>query len=133
MASIDLSFSTIVHTQQPNLLFPHDGADLSTCRGHSLSAVAPLYIVSKSIFEYPHGFLYCIKNVQTSSSLQSSIGEKTSSFASVGFGLKSSLTLFFSRFVIVLFLLALSCFLVPRTRITSPCSAILSLINLLTG
>ena len=72
------------------------------------------------------------KCVQSSSD-QSSIGEKTSSFANVGLGLRSSLTLFFSKFVIVLFLLELSCFLVPSTRIISPCSAIFSLMNLLTG
>src|ERR1035437_4102347 len=33
--SIDLSFLTTVHTQQPNLLFPHEGVVVSTTKGQS--------------------------------------------------------------------------------------------------
>ena len=123
----------MVQTQHPNLLFPQEGMDWSTISGHSLSAVAPRYIVISSVLEYPQGFLYCIKKAHTSSLSQSSIGENTNSFARVGFGLSSSLTLFFSRSVIVLFLLELSFFLVPSTRITCPCSAIVFLIKSFTG
>ena len=73
--------------------------------------------------------MYCIKKTQTSSSDHDSSGENTNSFANVGFGLNNSLTLLFSRFAIVRARLELSCFLVPNTRIISPCSAILLLIN----
>ena len=96
IASMDLSCSTIVQTQHPNLLFPQLGSPASTIIGHSPSAVAPLYIVSRSLLSYPQGFLYCIRKSHTSLLFQFSSGEKTNSFAKVGFGLSSSRTRSFS-------------------------------------
>ena len=63
-----------MQTQQPKRELPQLGVEVSTTKGHSLSAVAPLYIENKSLLLYPQGFENCIKYSQTSSVRQSSIG-----------------------------------------------------------
>jgi len=44
IASIDLSFSTTVQTQQPNRLDPQLGVVVSTTSGHSPPSEAPWYM-----------------------------------------------------------------------------------------
>jgi hypothetical protein len=120
MAAIDLSFSTSVQTQQPKRLSPQLGVLASTTSGHSPSGEAPWYIVSRSLLEYPHGLVACMRNSQTSSLVQSSMGENTRQFGSAVFGLSWSLTRWCSRSVIRLARPALSALRVPSTRIASP-------------
>src|SRR5687768_10816339 len=54
IASMLLSRSTTVQTQQPNRLLPHDGVLVSTTSGHS-PAFAFRYIATRSLFLFPHG------------------------------------------------------------------------------
>ena len=54
---------------------PQLGVDVSTTSGHSLSDEAPWYMPRRDLLVCPHGFYTCIRNNQTSSFVQSSIGE----------------------------------------------------------
>ena len=64
IADIDLSWLTIVHTQQPNLLSPQLGVLESTTSGHSPSGDAPWYMLSRSLLLIPQVFGVCIRNSQ---------------------------------------------------------------------
>src|SRR5208283_3719846 len=120
MASIDRSLSTNVQTQQPNRLVPQLGVEVSTTSGHSPPSVAPWYIPRSDLLSCPHGFFTCIKNSQTSSLFQSSIGVYTSELGKLALGVSRSRTFLASCFPIVAARRWLSAFRVPSTRIASP-------------
>ena len=133
IADIDLSCSTRVHTQHPNRLSPQLGVVVSTTKGHSLSALAPRYMLSSALLSYPQGFVTCIRNSHTSSFDQSSIGLKTSEPGRLSFAERRERTRSASSFAMRAPRLALSALRVPSTRIVSPLARTMSRTNLFAG
>src|SRR5437588_110792 len=90
-------------------------------------------MVNKALLLLPQGLVVCIRKSQTSSLVQSSMGLKTSEFASDALGLRRSRIRFCSSFFITLARTALSAFLVPRTTMASPYLRTMLLMNAFAG
>lgn len=133
IACIDRSLSTRVHTQQPNRLSPQLGVLVSTTSGHSPSGEAPWYIVSRSLLLCPHGLGICIRNSHTSSFDQFSMGVYTRQLGRLALGLSRSRTRWRSSRSMVRARATLSALRVPRTRMASPLSRTIRVINALEG
>ena len=73
IASIDLSLTTTVQTQQPKRELPQLGVVLSTTSGHS-PACALRYMATRSRLSLPQGEGFCSRYVQTSSVVSASMG-----------------------------------------------------------